>query len=62
MSRALELRPKGSGLKYQQCEPCGHAIARFVCSICFKPLCKRHTNVVNQQAYCREHIPGYQEQ
>ena len=52
-------RPRGSGMKNMQCQSCGHAIARAICKICFVPLCKRHTVIVNREAYCARHAPGY---
>lgn len=56
---ALDGRGAGSTMKAMKCEPCGNAIARALCSICWKPLCRRHSIVVDGAVYCSEHEPGY---
>ena len=57
---ALDFKPRPSSMKAMKCAPCGNAIARAVCSICFKPLCRRHTIVDDGVNYCSDHKPGYE--
>ena len=63
--KALDGIPHPKAQKALQCELCGHAIARAICVVCYKPLCRRHSCVIDvgfgAQAYCAEHVPGYEE-
>jgi hypothetical protein len=46
--------------KSMQCQPCGNAIARNVCVICYVPLCERHTVRQNGLTFCKAHRQGWQ--
>lgn len=57
--RALTLQPRRSGHQKATCEVCIHAVARAICLVCYKRLCKKHTVTQNGQTTCREHKQGW---
>lgn len=59
--KALDGIPHPKAQKALQCKPCGHAIARAICVVCYIPLCRRHMKNVDGQTFCVDHVPGYQE-
>lgn len=63
--KALDNLPHARRPKPLKCSPCGNAIARAICVVCYKPLCRRHTATIDvgfgAQTYCKDHVPGYDE-